>query len=639
MRVLLVDDDDALVTLLTQQLTAQNYVVDRVANGETGWVYATTFEYDLIVLDWILPKLDGVQLCQRLRKQGYGVPILLLTAKDEQTDKIKGLEAGADDYVVKPFDIRELLARIRVLLRRNLTESTPILSWGDLCFDPVGCEVTYRGQPVSLTAKEYSLLELFLRHSHQVFNANTLLDRIWSSEEFPSEATVRSHIRGLRNKLKTVGAPADFIETVHGLGYRLKAQALVSPADYETNQQPQTHNQARYLEGLTQAWQAHKGESLARWNYLVQIAHSLNEQELSEQQQTQAQQTAHSLAGTLGTFGLLEGYRLALQLESILHSETALSRAQIAQFKTLVNTLGHALDEHPTLVQLAEETPSPPKILIVDVNNLPYIQQLMALAVAHGFETMVAASLKTAYQALSLNSKIQLPTEQTESPPDSVLINLVASETDSILDESMLPKLLQLITKLTEHWPQLPILVVTPQADFGNRLDLIRRGGVIVLEYPVAPAAILDTITQATHCSYCLSKIMIVDDDTHHLKQVIQLLQPWNFQITPLENPQRFWSLFSQVMPDLVILDVEMPHINGFELCQVLRSHPQWQQLPIIFLSVHTDQAKQDQAFASGADDYITKPIQGKDLALRLLNRLKRYHAWLRCQRAAEVMG
>ncbi|PZO60377.1 MAG: hypothetical protein DCF15_02130 [Phormidesmis priestleyi] len=138
-------------------------------------------------------------------------------------------------------------------------------------------------------------------------------------------------------------------------------------------------------------------------------------------------------------------------------------------------------------------------------------------------------------------------------------------------------------------------------------------------------------ITRSIDASYRLSKIMIVDDDAHYLKQVIQLLHPWDFQITPLANPQRFWSLFNQVTPDLIILDIEMPHINGFELCQVLRSHAQWQHLPIVFLSIHADPAKQAQAFALGADDYIIKPIQGKDLASRLLNRLKR------CQSGARL--
>ena len=623
MRVLLVDDDAAFATLLSTQLEDQNYVVDRVGDGEAGWAYAATFEYDLIVLDWVLPQLSGIHLCERLRAQGDDTPILLLTAKDEQTDKIKGLEAGADDYVVKPFDMAELLARIRVLLRRSPAEAAPIFSWGELCLDSASCEVTYRRQPVALTAKEYSLLELFLRHSHQVFNAKALLDRSWSSEEFPSESTVRSHIRGLRQKLKRVGAPADFIETVHGLGYRLKSsvsgQVLSAPA-------PQSDRQTRYLEGLIQAWDAHKGESVRRWKALLQIAQSLKAQGLSEQQQSQARQIAHALAGTLGTFGLMEGYRLSLQLEQLLQAKPELLSAQADQMQALATALGHTLDDAPKLVNPTGGTAQTAAILLVDVNHMPYMQQLMALAVAQGFEATVAASIETAAALLPFGASAQEAPQASglaAALPDLVAVNFVTSDADPVLAEPILQVLLQFIAKLAAQWPHLPVLVITPQADFGNRLDLIRRGGAVVLEYPVAPATVLDIIRQTM--SHRLGKIMIVDDDAHYLQQMVQLLHPWGLQITPLTNPQRFWALFNQVVPDLVILDIEMPHINGFELCQVLRSHPQWQQLPVVFLSVHADPEKQSRAFAVGADDYITKPIQPGDLALRLLNRLKRH--------------
>lgn len=632
MRVLFVDDDDAFASLLIAQLGTQNYVVDRVSDGEAGWAYAATFEYDLIVLDWMLPQLSGIALCERLRAQGDDTPILLLTARDERTDKIKGLEAGADDYVVKPCDIEELLVRIRVLLRRSPADSAPIFSWGDLCLDSASCEVTYRGQPVALTAKEYSLLELFLRHSKQVFNAKALLDRTWSSEEFPSESTVRSHIRGLRRKLKLAGAPPDFVETVHGLGYRLKSQTAASAIRAVSSQ---GDRQTRYLEGLTQAWNAHKGESIARWEKLMHIAQTLKTQGINEQQQSQARQIVHALAGTLGTFGLLEGYRLSLQLEALFQVESALLLAQADQICVLATTLGHTLDDAPKLIDPIKETAQTAAIVMVDVNQMSYMQQLMALAVGQGFGTQVAASVEAAAAMLSLGT----PAEQSynlelaATLPDLVVVNFVAGEADPVLDESILQMLLQFVAKLAAHWPHLPVLVITPQADFGNRLDLIRRGGAMVLEYPVVPSEVLRVITQAT--SYRASKIMMVDDDAHYLQQVIELLHPWDLQITPLTNPQRFWTLFNQVLPDLVILDIEMPSINGFELCQVLRSHPQWQHLPIIFLSVHRDPAKQHQAFASGADDYITKPIQAGELASRLLNRLRRHQAQLRWQQAA----
>lgn len=627
MRVLLVDDDNAIATLLTSQLTAHNYIVDRVADGETGWAYASTFEYDLIVLDWMLPQLSGVHLCHRLRNQGYGVPILLLTVKNEQIDKIEGLEAGADDYVVKPFDMGELLARIRVLLRRSPHEIDPVLSWGELRLDPLSCQVHYQGQLITLTAKEYSLLELFLRSPHQVYSATAFLSKLWSSDEFPSEATVRSHLRRLRQKLSQAGAATDFIETVHGLGYRLKSLVINSAQSADNVLFDQ--RAARYLEGLIQAWRAHKGESVARWQTLLKIAQTLQVKELSEQQQMQAVQIAHSLAGTLGTFGLMEGYRLSLQAEQLLVQAgnrlgKAFSTAQATQFYAIVTALGHALDESPRLVCPVDSVPDDPTVMIVDVNGMSYSQQLMAMAVAQGIETTVVASVEAAAHALCLDQPMQTAPALLTTPPNLVLVNLVAGETNAVLDEPILQKLLHFIRVLSERWPQVRVMVITPQADFGNRLDLIRRGGALILEYPVVPSEVLATISQTFDLHARLRKIMIVDDDAHYLKQVVQLLHPWSFEITPLTNSQQFWTLFNQVQPDLVVLDVEMPHINGFELAQVLRSHAEWQHLPIVFLSVHSDPAKQEQAFAIGADDYITKPVQGKALATRLLNRLNR---------------
>ncbi|MEM9804519.1 MAG: response regulator [Cyanobacteria bacterium P01_D01_bin.56] len=628
MKILLVDDDNALAEILIQQLTVQNYIVDRVADGEMGWSYASTFDYDLIILDWVLPNLDGLQLCQRLRSGGYGVPILLLSSKNQQSDKIEGLEAGADDYLVKPFDVRELLARIQALVRRTFTEPQPILVWGDLCLDPVSCSVTYQGYPVALTAKEYALLELFLRHSHQVFSAPTLLDQIWSSDDFPSEATVRSHIRGLRQKLKAAGISANVIETVRGLGYRLGTSPTEPTPNPKLNSLPSAERQAQYLAGLTQTWETHKSESVKRWNYLVTLSHQFQDQGISEQQRIQAKQMAHSLAGTLGIFGLIEGHRLALQIEHLL-ATALLSSTQVAQFQVLVTTLGHALDSSPQLVSWTENTPHLPKILLLDVTGAPYIQQLMALAVTQGLEVDIATSTDMAAEVLDLNASGNNNSDDAIAElPALVLINLVGGDNALDLNEASLKLLLELMAKLSHQWPQLPIVLITPQGDFGNRLDLVRRGAAMVLEYPVSPAEILEAIDQATYLRYRHSKIMLVDDDSHYLDNAVRLLKPWHFQITPLENPRRFWTIFNQIMPDVIVLDIEMPGINGFELCKVIRSHPEWQHLPIIFLSVHTDPSTQSKAFAAGADDYITKFTQEDNLVFRILNRLKRYHAW-----------
>jgi DNA-binding response OmpR family regulator len=225
MKILLIADDDALISLLTRSLGSQHHIVDAVKDGEMGWTYASTFDYNLIILDLLLPKLDGISLCKKLRTADYSVPILILTAQDQTTAKVRGLDAGADDYVVKPFDINELIARVRALLRRGSTSPLPLLSWGDLMLNPSTCDVTYNGQPLTLTTKEYDLLELFLRDSYHVFSNDEIIDRLWSSDDFPSEATVRSHLRRLRHKLQATGAPADLISTMHGRGYYLKSSS------------------------------------------------------------------------------------------------------------------------------------------------------------------------------------------------------------------------------------------------------------------------------------------------------------------------------------------------------------------------------------------------------------------------------
>lgn len=221
MKILLVEDDKRILVSLAEVLSHHHYAVDTASNGQEGWDLITTFPYDLVILDVMLPNLNGIMLCQKLRQSGYAMPVLMLTAKDTSTDKVSALDVGADDYVVKPFDVKELLARIRALLRRGNSSLPPVLEWGDLRLNPATCEVTYGDRLLSLTPKEYGLLELFLRNSGRVLSQKDLLEHLWSSEDPPGKETVKVHIRGLRQKLKIAGAVNDFIETVYGLGYRL----------------------------------------------------------------------------------------------------------------------------------------------------------------------------------------------------------------------------------------------------------------------------------------------------------------------------------------------------------------------------------------------------------------------------------
>jgi DNA-binding response OmpR family regulator len=223
MKILLVEDDERIADALAEDLTDQYYVLDVAYDGQEAWKLIDGFTYDLILLDVMLPQIDGISLCRQLRSQNCATPILMLTARDTVSDRVLGLDVGADDYVVKPFDLEELAARIRSLLRRSGGAPPPLVyAWGDLTLDPRTCDVLYQQQPLSLTPKEYGLLELFVRSGRRVYSSSQLIEQVWSLGECPTEETVRSHIKGLRHKLKHAGAPADFIETVHGLGYRLK---------------------------------------------------------------------------------------------------------------------------------------------------------------------------------------------------------------------------------------------------------------------------------------------------------------------------------------------------------------------------------------------------------------------------------
>jgi DNA-binding response OmpR family regulator len=222
MQILLVEDDVQLSASLVEALTAQRYLVDLARDGNAAWERVERFEYDLIVLDVTLPKLDGIKLCQRLRNRGFLVPVLMLTARDTSLDKVMGLDSGADAYMVKPFNLQELLAQIRALLRRGQVGGTPLLTWGDLQLNPETYDVHYGRSPIHLTPKEFALLEALLRCGRRVLSRPAMIEQAWPMQEAPETDTVKSYIKNLRAKLKAAGAPKDFIETVHGVGYRLK---------------------------------------------------------------------------------------------------------------------------------------------------------------------------------------------------------------------------------------------------------------------------------------------------------------------------------------------------------------------------------------------------------------------------------
>ncbi len=219
-RVLIIEDDEAILRFLRRGLTYEGYIVDAAADGHAGLVTARDFPPDLVILDWMLPGLDGLEVCRRLRAGGP-VPILMLTAKDTVHNRVQGLDAGADDYMVKPFDLDELLARIRALMRRAQPSRPKVMRFSDLSLD-TGTRQAARGERIiNLTAKEYELLELFLRHPRQVLTRDMIFDHVWGYDFGGESNIIEVYVRYLRQKLEAEDEPR-LIHTVRGMGYVLR---------------------------------------------------------------------------------------------------------------------------------------------------------------------------------------------------------------------------------------------------------------------------------------------------------------------------------------------------------------------------------------------------------------------------------
>lgn len=222
MRVLIVEDDRRLSGIIKRGLVEEGYAVDAAYDGEEGEYLAEDTAYDLIILDIMLPKRDGIEICQGLRLRKINTPILMLTARDAVEDRVRGLDAGADDYLVKPFAFNELLARVRALLRREALSRSPRLQAGDLTMDTLTREVWRGERSIELTNKEYIILEYFMRHPNMVISRTMLGDHAWDYEFETMSNLIDVYIRRLRRKIDE-GNRGSLIQTVRGAGYRLRA--------------------------------------------------------------------------------------------------------------------------------------------------------------------------------------------------------------------------------------------------------------------------------------------------------------------------------------------------------------------------------------------------------------------------------
>lgn len=636
MKILLIEDDTSTATRLAKILTDQNYVVNTTNNGQTGLDLVKSYEYDLILLDLLLPGLDGINFCRQLRSQGYQIPILILAAKDSNSDRVMSLEAGADDYVVKPFDLSELLARIRALLRRGREIAPVVLTWENLQLNLHNQEVISQGELIHLTPKEYGLLELFLRNPNRIFSRSAILNWVWSLGEFPGEEAVRTQIIGLRQKLKAAGISSDVIETVYGFGYRLKPESTKVESSPKVKGKPRKKKpnqreelkltkperslvESEVLAGLAKVWENFRDTFLSDLLLFEQAIAQLSNGTLDNELKEQVRMQAHRFAGSLGTFGLLKGSEIARSIMQLLNQEVINTPEAIVYFRQLVEALREGISQHRIIKQITTTPLSsesaddsvlasndPTTLLIID-DDPELTNQITREAKNKNLQVQVVTSFTAARETIA------------SELPNIILLNFSLANNEE--------NGLRFLAELTCNYPTIPILIISQWNQLSDRIAVARLGGKAFFQKPIAIEELFQSLAQILEQNYREdAKVLIVDNDASMLTNLSLLLPPWGLQVKTLADPKKFWEVLEESTPDILILDIEMPGFSGLDLCQAVRNNPGWSELPILFLSAHKDTETVRQVFAVGGDDYVSKPIVEPELIARVLNRLERFH-------------
>lgn len=373
-KILSIENDHIIAAALMGLMTQHHYIVESVQDVNWAWQLLKRSQYDLIVMDVTLPELNGISLCRRIRSDSIKTPIVIIADQGPMSEKTVGLDAGADDYLVKPFNPEELCARIRALLRRSVPATDVFcFDWGNLHLNLVSAEVRHCSDVLPLTPKEFALLELFLRHPQQVFSCSAILDQLWPYPEAPSEDAVRTHIKGLRQKLKAGGIQHNPIETVYGMGYRLgesppdqpcpivnssvnlpEVTSETAPETTDISTAPSSFENADTmairktdpepsLAMIRQVWM----QSYDRIQFQIKTVQvGINNLLNPEFQATAeshcliaAQREAHTLSGSLAIFGFMKASKIAKHIELGFLNPAVLNAEDGEQFQALLKDL------------------------------------------------------------------------------------------------------------------------------------------------------------------------------------------------------------------------------------------------------------------------------------------------------------
>ncbi len=616
MQLLLVEDDQSLIELLTSALEAQNYEVVVEHRGDLGKTRAETQLYDVILLDVELPGLDGISICQQLRRAGNFTPIVLLTARNSQTDRIIGLESGADDYILKPFDLGELLARIHALVRREhhfFQIPTPHAPFENDIFAA-------------------QLSDIWQRTKETTFSRiQDLFDVLQTLEK--GEMTPDLCERSQRTCHKLAGSLGTF-----GFEEGSKIAQTLEKTFAQVNEVKICLEIARPL--ILELYQVVMATDvkLHSSNLHSQNPHSPNphspnlDQRQDQQNNDRPGNSPENLLSTTLSMGSSQPILPQSALPGSASSSTPFPLPGSPE------GINPDLEQIPTPPLEKSSAPSAPSAQPAQTSKNLTEPALPKPVSGRSPE----ANLKKSADYILLVDQDQefAQTLARDAGSWKLGIKIVQSvqATLEALQDSF-PKVLLLNVELfknNEDWHYLQILrskfpsdtsfiVLSESEELENRIKALEFNADVFLQKPVTSSQIFASVSRAMNFhAHQQVKIMVVDDDEQVTTLLSTLLKTTHFQVEVLNDPILFGSALSRIQPDLLVLDVEMPVLNGLKICQMIRQDFQWSWLPILFLTGHDDLQTLQDAFAVGADDFISKPINPDGFVNRIVNRWQR---------------
>jgi DNA-binding response OmpR family regulator len=631
MKILLVEDDQRLGKLIQDFLITESEIVDLVNTGIKIKEKLDQKNYDILILDVMLPDKNGIDICRELRKRDINIPILFITALNNQIDKIKAFESGADDYIIKPFDFQELLVRIKALVRREKITKSTTLTWQNLVMIPEEKQVKYKDNYLHLTPTEFRILEIFLTTPLRVFDTDNIINQLWDIDTIPTHNTLRTHIKSLRKKLIDVGLSKDFIETVYGIGYRLKAtenkftqnsenKSLLLTDTDKKNQNTENQNQLKVskedeLQLLIRKMWLDNQESISQdCEKLRDFVEGKNSIDIKN-----AIIIAHNFAGFLGSLGYINAGSLSKQIENLLKdNDFEIKNQEInAKITNLIHELEKDLFPEGKPIQEKKEEEifhSKEKIEILVIDEDEKLANKLIMFIEHS-----QVLLSFCHSISSAKKYLQ-----------EKVFDLVILETQwkNLIDRENC-----LLNLLAEKKEETKIIIYSEDDSLENRLYcskypinafLSKTNSLKVLWENIKSALTKknnsDSIVNPLH------NILIIDDDvrfTAVLREKLIINQlPVNINI--VSDSETFLDEIKKIKPELIILDLEMPKLNGLDICKIIKKDPLLQSIPIIFLTSNLASDTITQFLEAGGDDFISKSKIDLELYPRILTHLNR---------------